>query len=121
SNQTTSAPTTINSLVLGAGGAVSGASALTINSGLIASPSAASIGVATLVLGNGIIRNDGDLAISSTFSGSSLTKFGDGVLTLSGANLYSGNTLVAQGTLRSGASNVIPDSSTMIINGGANW
>jgi fibronectin-binding autotransporter adhesin len=39
----------------------------------------------------------------------SLTKDGTGVLTLSGANAYSGATTISAGTLKLGASNVIPD------------
>ncbi|MFN7561015.1 MAG: autotransporter-associated beta strand repeat-containing protein [Prosthecobacter sp.] len=51
------------------------------------------------------------ITISSALTGasSSLTKAGSGVLSLSGANAYSGNTIISSGTLRLGASNVIPD------------
>jgi fibronectin-binding autotransporter adhesin len=42
-------------------------------------------------------------------AGTSLTKAGTGSLTLSAANSYSGTTAIATGTLRLGASDVIPD------------
>src|SRR5207249_394922 len=66
-------------------------------------------GTPTLTAGN----NDQ----SSTFSGViqnstgtlALTKTSAGTLTLSGANSYSGNTTVGAGSLRLGASDVIPD------------
>ena len=52
---------------------------------------------------SGIIRNTGgSVAVS---------KMGSGTLTLSGPNLHSGDTWVSQGTLKLGASNVIPDGS----------
>ncbi len=48
-----------------------------------------------------------------------LTKTGTGVLTLSGANTYSGLTLVDAGTLRLGASGVLADDSTLEVRNGA--
>ncbi len=62
--------------------------------------------------------------ISSTYSGSlsgagaSLTKVATGILTLSGNNTYTGPTTVNTGTLRLGASNVIADTSSLVLNGG---
>ena len=53
---------------------------------------------------------DRTAAISAALDGSNgLTKAGPGTLTLAGANLYSGDTTVAAGTLQLGASNTIPD------------
>lgn len=62
---------------------------------------------------------------SSTFSGImknttgslGLTKMGTAILTLSGLNTYSGPTLVSAGTLRVGASNTIPATSAITVNG----
>ena len=53
-------------------------------------------------------------SIAGVMSGAAnFTKGGAGSLTLSGSNTYSGNTFVAGGTLRLGAANVIPNSSTV--------
>ncbi|MBL9117010.1 MAG: autotransporter-associated beta strand repeat-containing protein [Verrucomicrobiaceae bacterium] len=51
------------------------------------------------------------ITISSALTGAStsLTKEGAGILSLAGANTYSGNTIINSGTLRLGASNVLPD------------
>ena len=62
---------------------------------------------------------------SGTFSGIiqnpsgsiSITKQGSGTQTLSGANTYSGTTTVSAGTLKLGASGVIPDGSAISVNG----
>lgn len=48
-----------------------------------------------------------------------LTKGGDGTLVLSGANLYSGATIIQAGTLRLGAGNVLPDASAVTLSGQA--
>jgi autotransporter-associated beta strand protein len=60
----------------------------------------------------GVIKNtSGTLAVS---------KIGTGTITLSGANLYGGDTTISQGTLKLGASNVLPDGSgkgNVIVNG----
>jgi len=85
------------------------------------------------LLGDGTVDNTKDAAAhlevgaanaSGTFSGTlkntgkplSLTKIGNGTLTLSGANTYSGDTTIEAGTLRLGASHVIPNASTVTIN-----
>ena len=47
-----------------------------------------------------------------------LTKLGSGTLTLSGANNYSGNTLVSNGTLALASGASIPNSAAIIINSG---
>ena len=61
---------------------------------------------------------------SSTFDGvisgqGGLTHLGTGVLTLTGANTYAGQTTVSAGTLRLGASGVIADSSNLLVSSGA--
>jgi len=67
----------------------------------------------------------GGASATSTFSTAvgGLTKIGTNVLILNGANTYSGNTTVANGTLRVGtASNVIPNGSgkgNVVLDGGA--
>jgi autotransporter-associated beta strand protein len=57
-------------------------------------------------------------AISSTNTGG-LTKLGNGTLTLSGANAYTGNTTVSAGTLTLGANNVLADSTSVSVALGA--
>lgn len=55
-------------------------------------------------------------------NGSGLAKSGPGVLTLSGANnSFQSPTRVLEGTLRAGASNVIPDGNLVILNPGATF
>ena len=67
------------------------------------SGTAYSISGGTLTLSNSTITANTNTAISSVLAGSSgLVKFGAGVLTLSGANNYSGPTTVNLGTLRLG-------------------
>ena len=51
--------------------------------------------------------------ISENAAGRQLNKTGAGTLILSGANSYTGGTDIQAGTLRLGASNVIPDRSTV--------
>jgi len=62
-----------------------------------------------------------DLTISSVIAGGALTKQGLGILTLSGANTYTGATTVNAGTLALGASNVIADTSALVIASGATF
>ena len=78
-----------------------------------------------VALGNGtdnIINIDGTggITISSIVSGNNLTKsgFGSGVLTLSGANTYSGGTVITSGTLSLGAAGVLADAGTITLSGG---
>jgi autotransporter-associated beta strand protein len=52
-------------------------------------------------------------------NGITLTKEGAGVQTLSGPNTYTGETRVIGGTLATGASNVLPDGTTLTIDGAA--
>jgi fibronectin-binding autotransporter adhesin len=55
--------------------------------------------------------------ISET-AASSITLDGNGILRLDGNNTYSGSTTIMRGTLQLGASNRIPDTSPIILNGG---
>ncbi len=84
--------------------------------------------------GSGTITNDSGTAatliannsLASTFSGvirdgsgvTSLGKTGTGVLTLSGANSYSGATSIAAGTLRAGAINSLSPASALTVGTG---
>jgi len=59
----------------------------------------------------------GTVAIGPVASGG-LTKVGLGTLTLSGANTYSGATVISNGTLQLGAANALPTNSPIVIAGG---
>ena len=50
---------------------------------------------------------------------SSITKIGDGALTLSGANTYSGATNIQAGSVIAGAANTLPSTTPLTINSGA--
>lgn len=58
----------------------------------------------------GVIQNGGGLT--------ALTKVGSGILTLSGANTYTGDTTISTGTLALGANNVFSNTSAIKLNGG---
>ncbi|MGJ5205591.1 autotransporter domain-containing protein [Bradyrhizobium sp. HKCCYLR20261] len=75
----------------------------------------------TLNAGGGSFDTNGyNATLSGTISGSGgLTKFGTGVLTLSGITSYAGDTLVSGGTLRTGASGVLSVASSYMIATGA--
>ena len=67
------------------------------------------------------VGNNGD---DTTFGGAltgagSLTKVGDGTLTLTGANAYAGATTIEAGTLALGADGALPAGSAVVFNGGA--
>ena len=77
--------------------------------------------------GNGNLQLDGPLSIGGSgnitvneqFDGpGSLTKTGDGTLTLSGPNTYTGTTTVSTGTLRLAGGAAIADTGAVLINGG---
>jgi autotransporter-associated beta strand protein len=81
-------------------------------------------GTTGLVAGN--ITNDATLIFnrsnSLTFSGvisgiGAVTKQGNGTLTLTGANSYTGETSISAGTLRLGDNEVIPDASDVVLTG----
>jgi fibronectin-binding autotransporter adhesin len=80
-------------------------------------------GTGTVALGGNNLTvgsNDQDSLFAGIASGTGgLTKVGSGVLTLSGANSYSGLTSVQQGTLQLGASGVLADDSTLEVLNGA--
>lgn len=65
----------------------------------------------------------GSVTFSGVISGSGMgvTKIGDGVVILSGANTYTGQTSVDAGTLRLGASDRISDSSPLFVGSGATF
>ncbi|MEI6606748.1 MAG: autotransporter-associated beta strand repeat-containing protein, partial [Verrucomicrobiota bacterium] len=70
-----------------------------------------------VTLGVGTLTTDGD-ALSSPYAGvisgnGGLTKIGGGVLTLSGANLFTGTTLISAGTLRLSGGAALADTSAV--------
>lgn len=80
-----------------------------------------------LVLGKINVDATSTLAISSaikdqtspTAAASSITKTGDGVLTLSGANTYTGATNIQAGSIIAGAINTLPATTPLTISSGA--
>ncbi|CAD6873951.1 autotransporter-associated beta strand repeat-containing protein [Methylomonas fluvii] len=116
-------------LALGASDVLANASSLVVNGGTFA------LGphndtVAGVQLLSGSITGTGTLTSTSTFDvqagtvsaalGGSvgLTKTTAGTVTLSGSNTYTGNTQVSAGTLALGASDVLANTSSLIVNGG---
>jgi autotransporter-associated beta strand protein len=73
------------------------------------------LGANTLTVGDGTPTHT--LAGIVTGTGGNLTKVGTGTLVLAGANNYTGTTTVNAGTLRSGASNVLPDTPVVVAAG----
>lgn len=64
--------------------------------------------------------NGNDVTLAAAIGGSgALTKAGDGVLLLNGANAYSGGTLVEAGTLRQGAAGALPAGTAYRVDGGS--
>ncbi|OQB80125.1 MAG: tRNA nuclease WapA precursor [Planctomycetes bacterium ADurb.Bin126] len=119
---TAAEPLTINGSGTSGEGALRNVSGDNTYSGTVTLGSAARInsdsGTLTLSSGTAIsgsysltFGGAGDVAVSSVIATASLTKDGPGVLTLSGANTYAGNTTISAGTLKLGASGVIPDGS----------
>ena len=105
------------------GQTVTASSDVTSNANSAHQTSLISGGALNLTTGNINVARDStlasDLTISSAIGGTNLAKTGNGILTLSGANTYTGATNINAGTLRLGASNVIPDASAVTIQGGA--
>ena len=80
-------------------------------------------GKGRVLLGGATLTTGGDDA-DSTFQGvvsgnGNLVKNGSGTFTLGGANTYTGLTVVNAGTLATGASERLPDTGTVVINGGS--
>ena len=79
-------------------------------------------GAVTLAANSTIRSRDGNLIISGNIgqagTGRTLTKAGDGVLTLSGTNSYSGATVIEGGALRITASSALSSSSNLQLAGG---
>jgi autotransporter-associated beta strand protein len=77
------------------------------------------------LLGNSDLYTGGDgssTSYSGIISGSgSLYKEGTGTLTLAGANTFTGITYIANGTLRVGASNVLPNNMRVYVSPGATF
>ena len=66
-----------------------------------------------------VTTNNLTVSGASTATNGALTKIGNGTLTLSGANAYTGQTTVSGGTLSIGAAERISNSSSLLVNGGA--
>lgn len=77
-------------------------------------------GTLTLQSGGVFIDSQGfNIGMHSGFSGSgNLVKQGTGTLNFSAANDYSGDTLIEQGTLQTGAANVLSPNSKVVVEGG---
>lgn len=80
-------------------------------------------GSGNVSLGTATLKTGGDNS-STTYSGQiggtgGLAKTGSGTFTLDGANIYSGATVVAAGTLQAGAVNTFSAASAMTVNTGA--
>lgn len=100
-----------NRLTIGTGGFANNSSTLqTINNDI------------KLNAGGNIIKAVGDMSFNGVLSGvGSITKSGNGTVTLRGANTYTGKTVVAQGTLTTSTANRISDSSTVEVQSGATF
>jgi autotransporter-associated beta strand protein len=121
------------------------ASAILIRGGLINFNSGASLGSGSITLDGGGLQwavdsatdisgrlsalggNGGtfdthgnDVTLAGAIGGAgALTKTGDGLLLLNGANAYSGGTVVAAGTLRQGVAGALPAGTAYSVNGGS--
>ncbi len=109
---------------------ISGSSALTLGSAIsvrnITNTGTTTISGGTLTLDSGASTNTGsgnagpiliggtNLTISSIIAGDRGLAVGGGVVTLSGANTYTGNTLVSLGTLKIGANNALTTTTSLI-------
>jgi autotransporter-associated beta strand protein len=116
------ATTTINSLRLLNGSAITGSATLNVSSGnlLVPAGASASIGVGTLARSGAIhIRNNGGLTISSQLNATTVNFSGNGVSDVSGA--FTGAVSIHEGTLRSGANDLIGDTQVVTINESGTW
>ena len=112
-------------LRLGAAGRIADTSATTVAGGAtfdlnnFAETVGSIAGAGTITLGSGTLTAGGD-GTSTTYSGAiggtgGLTKAGAGVMTLSGANTYTGATTINAGTLRASGGNAIADASQVTL------
>ncbi|WP_377984086.1 beta strand repeat-containing protein [Aquirufa avitistagni] len=125
-------PLTINGSMVAGDGALASVSGLNtwtgpVTLGAIAVVSAdadelrlsGSVSTAGFLLMSGKAAALGNVKISGIISGAGMVeKIGDGVLTLSGNNTYSGFTKVTSGLLALGANEVLPNASAFYFNGG---
>jgi len=71
--------------------------------------------------GTPVISNSVTTTFSGILAGSQgFTKLGSGILILGGANTYSGNTVISDGTLRLNASDTLPNDSVVVFANNAN-
>ena len=98
-------------------GAASGA--VTLNGGTLRTTAAFGTARAIGLAGNATLQTDADLNVSTAIGGSgTLTKTGAGALILSGANTYTGGTVVSAGTLRGDTRSLqgdITDNATLVL------
>jgi autotransporter-associated beta strand protein len=125
-------PLTINGSMVAGDGALASVSGLNTWTGPVTLGSAAVVsadvdelrisgGVSTagFLLKVGKVAALGHVKMAGIISGlGMLEKWGDGILTLSGANNYAGYTKVSSGILALGANEVIPNASAFYFNGG---
>ncbi|AMK78402.1 hypothetical protein A1342_06145 [Methylomonas methanica] len=117
-------------LALGASDVIADASSLVVSGGSIFDLGANNDTVAGVQLLSGSITGSGTLTSNSAFdlqSGTVDAKLGGnniglnkttgGLVTLNGANTYTGSTQVSAGTLTLGTSNVIADASSLVVSG----
>lgn len=114
--------TTINSLRLLNGSNISGGGLINITSGMVLVPAGntATIGVATIgTTGSMHVRNNGTLSLWSRVSAGTLNLSGNGVTTAMAE--VSGAISIHEGTLRSGAMELIGDAQVVSINESGTW
>lgn len=100
-----------NRLTIGAGGFANNSTNLqTINNDI------------KLSTGNNIIKASSNMTLNGVLSGiGSITKTGSAVLNLAGTNIYTGKTIVSQGTLNTTGANKISNSSIVEVQTGATF
>jgi autotransporter-associated beta strand protein len=99
-------------------------SSITLNGGVLQMLGAfATNRSVVLGMSSGTIDTNGfNDSFTGAFTGAGgLTKIGAGILTLGGANSYTGGTFVNGGTLQMGNNNVLPSNNNMTIAGGATF
>lgn len=97
SAQTNTGATTVNSLIIGAGGSISGGTSITISSGDLLVTGGANNGITTtLIAGTLRINALNDLAGGNISGGGVVTKFGSGTVTF---NTVDANVTINEGTL----------------------